>query len=114
MPLDVFDRLLRPLRSRPLTSRYPDAPPILAPAARGLPVLDSNRCDASAACVDACPTEAIRLVKRTWSLDAGACIFCGACARACPRDAIRLGPGVELASRDRADLVIARPLAPER
>ena len=110
MPLDVFDRLLRPLRNRPVTSRHPDAPPELAPATRGLPVLDQARCDASAACVDACPTEAIRLVERTWSLDAGACIFCGACARACPRDAIRLGPEVGLAASDRADLVIVRSL----
>ena len=33
MPFDVFDRLLRPLRRGPVTSRYPDAPP--RPAAGG-------------------------------------------------------------------------------
>ncbi len=99
MPLDVFDRLLRPLRARPVTSRYPDAPPDLPPAARGLPELDPVRCDGSAACVAACPTGAIRLAESTWSVDAGACIFCGACARACPRDAIRLGSRIELATR---------------
>lgn len=108
MPLDVFDRLFRPLRSRPVTSYYPDAGPDLPPAARGLPELDALRCDGSAACVGVCPTGAIGLSDSIWSLDAGACIFCGACARACPRDAIRLGPQIELAVRDRADLTIER------
>lgn len=104
MPFDVLDRLLRPLRRGPVTSRYPDAPPDLAPAARGLPVLDGSRCDGSAACVSICPTAAIRLSDATWTLDAGVCIFCGACARACPRDAIRLDGGVELAAVERAEL----------
>ncbi len=108
MPFDVFDRLLRPLRSPRVTSRYPDAGPDLPPAARGLPELDAVRCDGSAACVSVCPTGAIVLSDSIWLLDAGACIFCGACARACPRDAIRLGPLIELAARDPADLLTKR------
>jgi formate hydrogenlyase subunit 6/NADH:ubiquinone oxidoreductase subunit I len=110
MPLDVFDRLLRPLRGRPVTSRYPEAPPDLPPAARGLPELDVARCDANAACVDACPTRAIRVNASSWALDVGACVFCGACARACPTGAIRLGGQIELAARDREALVIVRAL----
>ena len=108
MPLDAFDRLLRPLRRGQVTSHYPDAPPDLAPAARGLPELDAIRCDGSASCVGACPTGAINLSESVWSIDAGACIFCGACARACPRDAIRLGWQIEFAVHDRAALKIAR------
>lgn len=108
MPLDVLDRLLRPLRGRPVTSRYPDSPPDLPAAARGLPELDPARCDGAAACVGACPTGAIVLADSAWSLDAGACIFCGACERACPRDAIRLGRRIELAGRGRGDLTIER------
>jgi len=114
MPLDVFDRLLRPLRRRPVSSHYPDVRPHLATAARGMPELDFDRCDASAACVEACPTGAIRLVEQRWSLDVGACIFCGACARACPQDALRLGPVVELAVRDPADLTIVRTVGTHR
>lgn len=108
MPLDVLERLLRPLRARPVTSRYPELPPDLAAAVRGLPELDPARCDGSAACVDVCPTGAIALSDAVWSLDAGACIFCGACERACPRDAIKLGRRIELAAGDRADLTIER------
>ena len=108
MPRDVLDRLFRPLRARPVTSRYPDAPPDLPAAVRGLPELDPVRCDGSAACVDVCPTRAIALSDRVWSLDAGACIFCGACERACPRNAIKLGGRIELAARDKRDLTIER------
>jgi len=108
MPLDVFDRILRPLRRGPATSRYPDMPPDLPPAARGLPELDPARCDGNAACVGACPTAAIRVAAPTWSLDAGACIFCGACERVCPTGAIRLGDRIELASERREDLVVRR------
>jgi formate hydrogenlyase subunit 6/NADH:ubiquinone oxidoreductase subunit I len=114
MPLDVLDRLLRPLRARPVTSRYPDVAPDLPAAARGLPELDAARCDGSAACVDVCPTGAIALSDGVWSLDAGRCILCGACGRACPRDAIRLGHRIELAARDRADLRIDRAWRTER
>jgi formate hydrogenlyase subunit 6/NADH:ubiquinone oxidoreductase subunit I len=106
MPLDVLDRLLRPLRARPVTSRYPDAPPVLASAARGLPVLDPVRCDGTAACVPACPTGAITVSEASWSIDVGACIFCGACERACPAVAIELGRRIELAGWARADLTI--------
>jgi hydrogenase-4 component H len=114
MPRDVFDRLLGPLRRGPVTSRYPDAPPDLAAAARGLPELDPARCDSSGPCVEACPTRAISLADGRWSLDTGDCIFCGACARACPRDAIRLGGQIELAVLDRAGLTISHSVGGPR
>ena len=104
MPFDAIERVLRPLRRGPVTSRYPAESPVVAAAARGLPVLDPTRCDGSAACVGACPTSAIGLTDAVWSLDMGACIFCGACALACPRDAIRLNDQIELAVADRAAL----------
>jgi hydrogenase-4 component H len=104
MPMDLLDRFLRPLRGRPLTRRYPDEPAVLPPTARGLPEVDPGRCDASAACVAACPTGAIALTADSWTVDAGRCVFCDACAVACPRDAIRLGPRFELAARSRVGL----------
>jgi formate hydrogenlyase subunit 6/NADH:ubiquinone oxidoreductase subunit I len=111
MPLDVLDRLLRPLRRGPVTSRYPAVPPDLPSAARGMPELDAARCDGNAACVAACPTGAIAVEHGTWSLDLGACVFCGACARACPTAAIALGTRIELATDDPAGLVVVRPIA---
>ncbi len=108
MPMDVLDRILRPLRRGPATGRYPAAPPDLPPAARGLPELDAARCDGNAACVAACPTGAIRVGPGSWSLDAGACVFCGACARACPATAIGMGSRFELATDIRNHLVVVR------
>ena len=110
MARDVLDRLLRPLRRGPVTSRYPDAPPDLPDAARGLPELDPTRCDRSGTCADVCPTQAIVLTDSAWTLDVGRCILCGACARACPRDAIRMGHRIELAVLDPAQLVVATNL----
>jgi len=109
MPMDVLDRILRPLRRGRVTSRYPAAPPVLPPAARGLPELDPARCDATAACVTACPTGAIGVTPGEWAIDVGACTFCAACARVCPTGAIRLGARIELASDVRSDLVVRRP-----
>jgi formate hydrogenlyase subunit 6/NADH:ubiquinone oxidoreductase subunit I len=110
MTPDLLDRFLRPLRRGPLTRPYPATPVPLPPTVRGLPELDPSRCDASGACVTACPTRAITLDAGSWTLDVGRCIFCGDCARACPRDAIRLGDRVELAAREREALIVVVPL----
>ena len=112
MPLDVVRRLLTPLRDPVATSRYPDAPPLLQPATRGLPEIDPLRCDRSGACASVCPTQAIQAVETVWSIDAGRCIFCGECAAACPQEAIRMGSRVELAGLGRTDLVERIELAP--
>lgn len=111
--MDWLARILRPLRTGVVTSRYPGSPPLLAPAVRGLPVVDPERCTLEASCVTACPTGAITAARAgggagpTWTLDAGRCVFCGACERACPTEAIRLGDRVELAVRER-DALVAR------
>jgi formate hydrogenlyase subunit 6/NADH:ubiquinone oxidoreductase subunit I len=114
MPLDVLDRLLRPIRRGQVTGRYPEASPALPPAARRLPQLDTARCDVSATCAGVCPTGAIVVTASSWSLDAGRCVFCGACARACPRDAIRLDGPIELAARYRDALEIRRGVGQAR
>ncbi len=114
MPLDVVRRLLTPLREPLVTSRYPAVPPLLQGASHGLPEVDRLRCDRSAVCVEACPTDAITLQETGWAIDAGRCVFCSACALACPTDAIRMGSEVELAGRDRASLVSVTPLEARR
>jgi hydrogenase-4 component H/formate hydrogenlyase subunit 6 len=113
---DLRDRLLRPISRRPLTSEHPRTPPELAPTARGLPVVDPARCDGTSTCVVACPTGAISVSgegavpDRRWCLDVGRCIFCAACEDACPKSAISLTGRVELAVRERADLVVRSPI----
>ena len=108
MPFDVLQRLLRPMSRRPVTSSYPDHPLRLPSEVRGLPELDADRCDGTAACAAICPTQAISLAGPVWVLDAGKCVMCGACVAVCPRDALRLGEQVELATLDRSQLIVTR------
>ena len=103
---DLRERLLRPLALGPVTARHPAVAPALPPAARGLPVVDPARCDATGACVTACPTGAIVLTDGEWRLDLGRCVFCAACVDACPTDAIALTGRIELAVAGRADASI--------
>jgi len=110
MPSTFFDRILRPLRRGTVTS--PTRTPHRTCRGRPRPAGAHGSPGATrrAACVDACPTGAIRVSGSTWSLDAGACILCGRCALACPRDAIRMGDRIELAVLDRDGLVVAHAL----
>lgn len=110
MHLTVLDRLLRPLLRGPRTRDYPARSLELPAAARGLPELDASRCDARAACVDACPTRAIEVADGTWRLDAGRCVMCAACVEACPIGALSMGRRVELAERSREALVVVRSI----
>ncbi len=110
--VSILDRLLRPLATGVVTSRYPAEPPLLQPATRQLPVVAAERCTRDASCVTACPTGAITVAADAWTLDAGRCVFCGACARACPADAIRLDGGVTLAATSPVGLIHVTPLTP--
>jgi formate hydrogenlyase subunit 6/NADH:ubiquinone oxidoreductase subunit I len=114
MPLTVLDRLLRPLLRGTQTRGYPSRPLDLPPAARGLPELDASRCDASAPCVDACPTHAIAVEDGAWRLDAGRCVTCAECVDACPTGALSMGRRVELADRSREALVVVRSIGGPR
>lgn len=112
MPLDVVRRLIGPLRTPIVTSRYPAAPPVLQPATHGLPVVDPTRCDREDACVAACPTAAITVTDSAWAIDAGRCVFCSACVSACPTGAVTMGGPTVLVRGDRAALVILTRLEP--
>jgi thioredoxin reductase/Pyruvate/2-oxoacid:ferredoxin oxidoreductase delta subunit len=55
------------------------------------PVIDPNRCIGSASCADACPEQALGIVRgKAHLVNASACIGHGACRAACPMDAIQL------------------------
>ncbi len=48
-------------------------------------VIDSEKCIACGACVDACPTQAISVDKEgKMVIDKDKCISCGTCAAVCP------------------------------
>lgn len=91
------------------TMKYPAGPPPPLPDRfRGRPVIDLSRCEAGcAACVEACPTDAItRAEGGAPTLDLGRCLFCTDCVEACPTGAITHARDFRLAARRRDDLVV--------
>lgn len=48
----------------------------------------TDECIACGACMDACPSEAIREGDEKFTIDPEACVDCGQCVEACPSEAI--------------------------
>ena len=71
----------------------------------GLPAVDMEKCDRCAACVSACPVQAITMLPAEIEILTERCIFCAACAEACP-EAMTMGKEFELASRSRDGLKV--------
>ena len=52
--------------------------------------IDKGTCTGCAACVEACPVEAIKIEDDIAVVDADTCIDCGVCVDACPTEAISM------------------------
>lgn len=88
------------------TLRFLDQAPILPDRFRGRPQLDPQKCAPDChACIEACPTDALRQDGHVLRLDLGRCLFCTECVEACPTDAIRFTQDYRLATRTRSDLI---------
>jgi Ni,Fe-hydrogenase III small subunit/ferredoxin len=91
------------------TIRYPKEAPVIPDRFRGLPVLDSSRCEGTCErCVEACPTDALRISDsspRSLSVDLGRCLFCSDCSASCPHGAVGHSTDYRLATRRREDLI---------
>jgi hydrogenase-4 component H len=93
------------------TLPYPFAPHPPEPGFRGRVVVDTERCVGCGGCADVCPSRCITLtdVSRTWRVirrHLERCIHCGRCEAACGYDAVHLVADCELATPDRADLMV--------
>lgn len=66
--------------------------PVAARAQRPRARVAPELCTGCGSCVDACPLDAIRLVRVKAVVDGAACAGCGACAAQCPVQAISLVP----------------------
>jgi NADH-quinone oxidoreductase subunit I len=112
----VFLHLFR----RPVTIRYPEESPYLAPRWRGRIVLTRDpsgqeRCVACYLCAAACPPSCIALgatedptgrrYPAFFRINFSRCIFCGFCEDACPTYAIQLTPDFEMSEYRRQNLI---------
>ncbi len=95
------ERLRQGHRTLPIAEGAGDLPARF----RGRPVVEPGRCGEDChACVEACPTGAIKA--DPLRIDLGACLFCGACEAACPGGAVRFTRDHRMAVRQRADLTV--------
>ena len=88
---------------------YPDGPaPALPDRHGGALRVEAAKCtDGCAACVDVCPTRAIRRSHGgAIALDLGRCLFCSACVETCPTQAITHTGDHRIAAGNRDDLVL--------
>ena len=109
----MLKTLLTRARQGYRTAPYPVPDPGLPERFRGRPALDPGKCESGcAACVEACPTAALRVTDRGPQLDVGRCIFCGDCVAACPEGAISFSRDWRLASSVREELIVTadRPI----
>ena len=94
------------------TVGYPAKDPVLPDRFRGLPVIDTAKCeDGCRLCADACPTDAIEIGEDGARIDLGKCVFCGYCVEACPEDAIRMDTGIlEFSSYSRLGMIYTKEM----
>jgi ferredoxin len=52
--------------------------------------VDAEKCTGCEACVDSCPSEAIKMEDGKAVIDVDACVDCGVCVDECPVEAISM------------------------
>ncbi|MDW2741966.1 formate hydrogenlyase complex iron-sulfur subunit [Atlantibacter subterraneus] len=107
----MFTFIKKALKGGVATSTWPLQPYDVDKNYRGKPQHNPQQCIGCAACVNACPSNALTVeihqVKQqlAWQFDLGRCIFCGRCEEVCPTAAIALTREYELAVWRKADFL---------
>jgi formate hydrogenlyase subunit 6/NADH:ubiquinone oxidoreductase subunit I len=113
----MMKRVAQAILSRPATEKYPAKKADVAENFRGQPILDSSSCIGCSLCCRNCPAKAITMVevdgKKRPQFDLAACIFCYQCVDICPKKAIHQSSNFELATTDKASLII-KPKSPDQ
>ena len=106
----MFKIIQKTIATGIVTTDYPGQPAQVSEQFRGRPSFDFEKWTDARPAADACPTGAISLRdegdSRRVTVDYGLCVFCGLCAEASPGGAVQITQEFELASRDRANLIL--------
>ena len=107
----MFTVIKKVLKTGSPTSGYPLSPMPVDKNFRGKPQHNPQQCIGCAACVNACPSNALSVEtdlasgEQAWQFNLGRCIFCARCEEVCPTAAITLSPEFELAVWNKADFL---------
>lgn len=99
----MFTFIKKVIKTGTETHAYPLEPMPVDKNFRGKPEHTPQQCIGCAACVNACPSNALTVEidlatnQLAWQFNLGRCIFCGRCEEVCPTAAIKLSPEYELA-----------------
>lgn len=99
----MFTFIKKVIKTGTATHSYPLEPMPVDKNFRGKPEHNPQQCIGCAACVNACPSNALTVEtdlaanQLGWQFNLGRCIFCGRCEEVCPTAAIRLSQEYELA-----------------
>ncbi len=52
--------------------------------------VDAEKCTGCESCIDACPSEAVKMEEDKAAIDADTCVDCGVCVDECPVEAISM------------------------
>lgn len=86
----MFTFIKKVIKTGTVTSRYPLEPMPVDKNFRGKPEHNPQQCIGCAACVNACPSNALTVEtdlktgELAWQFNLGRCIFCGRCEEVCP------------------------------
>lgn len=120
--MGVKSEVLGNIARRPFTKKYPKEKVEPFPRFRGKIVFDVNKCTGCGLCGMFCPTDAIKLRKKTKTMkvrniihrqvihfiksaDSTKCMRCGLCVDVCPVDCIWFDTDFELADKNKENFV---------
>lgn len=107
----MFTFIKKVIKTGAPTLSYPLQPIEVDKNFRGKPEHNPQQCIGCAACVNACPSNALTVEtllaseSLAWQFNLGRCIFCGRCEEVCPTAAIKLSQAYELAVWKKEDFL---------
>ena len=107
----MFTFIKKVIKTGTATHAYPLEPMPVDKNFRGKPEHTPQQCIGCAACVNACPSNALTVEtdlatkQLAWQFNLGRRIFCGRCEEVCPTAAIKLSPEYELAVWKKEDFL---------